>query len=133
MNQGADIVLPVAGSVGLGSAAAVQQHNAASPNKPVYLIWVDTDGYVSAPQYGSLLITSVMKGIAVSVHDAALLAFKGDFKGGNYVGTLKNGGVEIAPYHDFDSKIPANIKADIETIKGGIIDGSISVDPASYK
>jgi basic membrane protein A len=132
INQGADIVLPVAGSVGLGSAAAVQQHNAATPNKPVYLIWVDTDGYISAPQYGSLLLTSVTKGIAVSVHDAALLAFSGKFQGGNYVGTLKNGGVAIAPYHDFDSKIPANIKADVDTIKQGIIDGSVSVDPASY-
>jgi basic membrane protein A len=133
MNQGADIVMPVAGSVGLGSAAAVQQHNAASPKSPAYLIWVDTDGYISAPQYGSLLLTSVMKGIAVSVHDAALLAFKGNFQGGNYLGTLKNGGVAIAPYHDYDSKIPAKVKADIETIKQGIIAGSVSVDPASYK
>src|SRR5208283_3488891 len=69
MNQGADVILPVAGSVGLGAAAAVQQHDQASPSKQVYLIWVDTDGYVSAPQYGSLLLTSVMKGIDASVQE----------------------------------------------------------------
>jgi basic membrane protein A len=132
MNQGADIVLPVAGSVGLGSAAAVQQHNAATPNSPAWLEWVDTDGYISAPQYGSLLLTSVVKGIAVSVKDATMAALQGTFKGGNYVGTLKNGGVAIAPYHDFDGKIPAKVKSAIETIKQGIIDGSISVDPKSY-
>ena len=132
MNQGADIILPVAGSVGLGAAAAVQQHDAATPKSPAWLVWVDTDGYISAPQYGSLLLTSVMKGIAVSVRDAATMALKGTFAGGNYVGTLKNGGVAIAPYHDFDGKIPAKVKSDIETIKKGIIAGTVVVDPKSY-
>ncbi|MGA2976282.1 MAG: BMP family ABC transporter substrate-binding protein [Spirochaetia bacterium] len=132
MNQGADVVLPVAGSVGLGSAAAVQQHNQASPSKPAYLIWVDTDGYISAPQYGSLLLTSVMKGIDASVKEAATEALNGTFQGGNYSGTLANNGVAIAPYHDYDSKIPAKLKADITTIKAGIIGGTISVDPKSY-
>ncbi len=106
MNQGADIVLPVAGSVGLGAAAAVQQHNQANPNKPVYLIWVDTDGYISAPQYGSLLLTSVVKGIDASVKEAATEALKGTFKGGNYIGTLANNGVAIAPYHDLRQQDP---------------------------
>lgn len=132
MNQGADVVLPVAGSVGLGTAAAIQQHNQANPNSFVYLIWVDTDGYISAPQYANILLTSVMKGIDVSVRDAVLAAIDGTFKGGNYVGTLKNQGVAIAPYHDFDSKIPAKVKADIDTIKAGIIAGTIKVDPKAY-
>ncbi|HUX21656.1 MAG TPA: BMP family ABC transporter substrate-binding protein [Spirochaetia bacterium] len=132
MNQGADIIFPVAGSVGLGSAAAVQQHNTASPNSPVYMEWVDTDGCVSASQYCGLFITSVEKGIAVSVQTAAEEALKGTFKGGNYVGTLANGGTQISPFHDFESKVPASVKAELATIKKGIIDGSISVDPKSY-
>jgi basic membrane protein A and related proteins len=132
MNQGADIILPVAGSVGLGAAAAVQQHDSASPGSPVYLEWVDTDGYISAPQYGSLLLTSVVKGIDVAVKAAATAALDGTFKGGNWTGTLANGGVSIAPYHDFDGKIPASVKSDIDKIRQGIIDGSISVDPKAY-
>jgi len=132
MNQGADIVLPVAGSVGLGAAAAVQQHNTATPKKPAYLIWVDTDGYISAPQYGSLLLTSVVKGIDVSVRDATLMTLKGTFQGGNYVGTLANQGVSLAPYHDFENKIPAKLKKAIETAKQAIIAGTLSVDPKSY-
>jgi basic membrane protein A len=132
MNQGADIVLPVAGSVGLGAAAAVQQHDSANPGSPVYLEWVDTDGYISAPQYGSLLLTSVVKGIDVAVNAAATSAMNGSFKGGNWTGTLANNGVSIAPYHDFDSKIPASVKSDIDTIRQGIIAGTISVDPKSY-
>jgi basic membrane protein A len=131
MNQGADIILPVAGSVGLGAAAAVQQHNQGSAN-PVYLEWVDTDGFISAPQYGSLIITSVVKGIDVSVKTAALEALNGTFKGGNYVGTLKNGGVSIAPFHDFASKVPEKVQNEVKKIQQGIIDGTISVDPKSY-
>lgn len=132
MNQGADIIFPVAGSVGLGSAAAVLQHNQASPSNPVYMEWVDTDGYVSAPQYRSLFITSVTKGIATSVRDVVEQTLKGKFEGGNYVGTLANGGVALAPYHDFANKIPESVKQAIDKIKQGIIDGTISVDPTSY-
>lgn len=132
MNQGADIIFPVAGSVGLGSAAAVQQHDTSSPNDPVYMEWVDTDGCVSAPQYCSLFVTSVTKGIANSVEAAVGEVLKGTFKGGNYVGTLANGGTGLAPFHDFASKIPDSVKAELQTIKQGIIDGKISVDPKSY-
>ena len=132
MNQGADIIFPVAGSVGLGSAAAVQQHNSATPGSPVYMEWVDTDGCVSAPQYCSLFVTSVTKGIANSVKTAVDEVMNGTFKGGNYIGTLKNGGTGISPFHDFASKVPASLKAELQTLKQGIIDGKISVDPKSY-
>ncbi|HXY73290.1 MAG TPA: BMP family ABC transporter substrate-binding protein [Actinomycetota bacterium] len=132
MNQGADIIFPVAGQVGLGAAAAVQQNNQSNPSSPVYMEWVDVDGCVSAPTYCSLFITSVEKGIAVSVQGAAVSAMNGTFKGGTYVGTLKNGGVGIAPYHDFQSKVPSSLQAEINTLKAGIENGSISVDPKSY-
>ncbi|HEX3824994.1 MAG TPA: BMP family ABC transporter substrate-binding protein [Mycobacteriales bacterium] len=125
--QGADIIFPVAGSVGLGAAAAVKQAGGTN-----YMEWVDTDGCVSAPQYCSLFITSVNKGIAVSVSDEVEAADKGTFTGGTYVGTLKNGGVGLAPFHQFASKIPASVTAKLATIKSGIESGTISVDPNSY-
>jgi basic membrane protein A len=87
---------------------------------------------VSAPQYCSLFLTSVTKGIANSVKAAVGEVLDGTFKGGNYVGTLENGGTGLAPFHDFESKIPDAVKSELQTIKKGIIDGSISVDPKSY-
>ena len=48
LGQGADIIFPVAGSVGLGAAAAVKEAGAGN-----YMEWVDTDGCISAPQYCS--------------------------------------------------------------------------------
>ncbi len=61
-----------------------------------------------------------------------LAAAHGTFKGGFYVGDLANGGVSLAPYHDFASKIPASVQSEISTIKAGIESGKISVNPCSY-
>jgi basic membrane protein A len=127
LSQGADVIFPVAGSVGLGAAAAVKQ---AGGNNTME--WVDTDGCVSAAQYCSLFLTSVNKGITTSVSTEVEAAAKGTFSGGTYVGTLKNGGVGLAPFHDFASKIPAKVTAALTTIKAGIESGQISVDPTTY-
>jgi basic membrane protein A len=128
--QGADVIFPVAGSVGLGAAAAVQAANSAGQS--VTMEWVDTDGCVSAPQYCSLFLTSVTKGIVASVKGAVLDAAQGTFKGGVYVGTLSNGGVGLSPYHDFSSKIPAPVQSEITTLQSGIENGSISTDATHY-
>ena len=128
ISEGADIIFPVAGNVGLGAAKAVQDADSAAGSQKVNLFWVDTDGCVSAPQYCKYFITSVEKGIQTAVKDAVLSAAKGTFKGGNYVGTLANGGVTLAPYHDFASKVPAALTAElakIKTIKQEIISGKI--------
>src|SRR6266542_3239833 len=128
LSQGADIILPVAGPVGLGAAAAVK---AAGGDK--HMVWVDTDGCESAQQYCSLFLTSIEKHMDVAVQTAIKSAVDNQFKGGTYVGTLQNDGVGIAPYHDFDSQVPQKLKDDVNAIKQGIVSGSISVKPADYK
>ena len=122
IQQGADIIFPVAGNVGLGAAAAVQQNG-----NGVHMLWVDTDGCISAPQYCSLFISSVTKGIAVAVSTAAQKAQSGSFAGGNYVGTLANNGVGMAPFHDFASQVPQSLQSELDQVKQGIISGSIQV------
>ncbi|MGC6452990.1 MAG: BMP family ABC transporter substrate-binding protein, partial [Candidatus Puniceispirillaceae bacterium] len=54
-------------------------------------------------------------------------AMDGSFEGGLMVGTVANGGVGIAPYHSFDSAIPAGLKAEVDEIKAGIIAGTVNV------
>jgi basic membrane protein A len=50
------------------------------------------------------------------------------------VGTLKNDGVGLAPFHDFESKVDASLQGELDKLKAGIIDGSIKVtSPASPK
>ncbi|HZQ59333.1 MAG TPA: BMP family ABC transporter substrate-binding protein [Acidimicrobiales bacterium] len=126
IQQGADIIFPVAGNVGLGAAAAAQQ-----AGNGVNLLWVDTDGCVSAPQYCNIFISSVTKGIAVAVKQAVTDAASGTFQGGNYIGTLSNNGVGLSPFHNFDSKVPSSLKSELDQVKQDIIGGTIKITSPS--
>jgi basic membrane protein A len=131
ITDGADIIFPVAGNVGLGAAKAVQQADAAAGSQKVNMMWVDTDGCVSAPQYCKYFITSVQKGIATAVSTAVEDVANGKFKGGNYIGTLANGGVALAPFHDFASQVPSSLQSELAQVKAGIINGSIKTPTKS--
>ena len=111
ISEGADIIFPVAGNVGLGAAKAVQNADAAAGSQKVNMFWVDVDGCVSAPQYCKYFITSVEKGIVPAVKTAVGTASNGTFKGGTYVGTLANGGAVLAPFHLWTGKVPASLQA----------------------
>jgi len=122
ITDGADIIFPVAGGVGLGTAKAVQ--TADSSGKNISMFWVDTDGCISAATYCKYFVTSVEKGITTSVKDAVLNAAKGH-SGGSYIGTLANGGAVLAPFHDWASKVPASLQSELNTVKQDIISGKI--------
>jgi basic membrane protein A and related proteins len=126
ISQGADIVFPVAGPAGLGALQAAK----ASGGK-VNAIWVDTDGCVSAETYCPNIITSVYKGMDVAVADAIKAAKDGSFSNEPYVGTLENDGTGLAPFHDFDSKVPAELKSELDALKADIIGGKITIESKS--
>jgi len=123
VDEGADIVMPVAGPVGLGSAALASELG----TDKLMIIGVDSDQYESDTANASVYLTSVLKNMDVTTFNAIKSVVDGTFEGGVTVGTLENEGVGLAPYHDFDAAVPAELKAQIETIKAGIIDGSVSV------
>lgn len=125
--SGADVILPVAGPVGAGSL------NAASQAEGVSVIWVDSDGFLQAANadYTSLLLTSVMKLIGNSVFDTIAAAVDGGFSSEPYVGTLENGGVDLAPLHDFEATVPAELQATIADLKAQIIAGDLVVESPS--
>lgn len=126
VSQGADILFPVAGPAGQGALQVAQ----GSAGK-VSAIWVDTDGYISAPQYKSVYLTSVYKGMDVAVFDAIKAAQDGSFSADTYVGTLANDGTGLAPYHDFESKVPDELKSKIDLLRQDIIDGKITIESKS--
>ncbi|SCE75526.1 nucleoside-binding protein [Micromonospora mirobrigensis] len=121
--QGADIIMPVAGGAGLGTTSAAK----ASGGK-YSVVWVDVDGCESTPDCAAI-VTTVVKNIPDAVKEAVLKAANGEklqAKPG-FVGDLANNGVSIAPYHDFDSKVPADLKAEVDKIKADIAAGTITV------
>ena len=122
--EGADIIMPVAGPVGLGTAAAIQE------NPGTMLIGVDTDWCVSAAEYCDVQLTSVVKNMDVAVLEAVKQSKEGTFEGGFYVGTLANAGVDIAPFNEFEDEVPDDLKAEVDEIRQAIADGSIVVGEA---
>lgn len=121
MDEGADIIMPVAGPVGLGTAAAVQERGNA------WIIGVDTDWTVSASQYTPIVFTSVLKKMDVAVFDAAKAVQGGTFAGGFYSGTLANGGVDISPVAA--GTISDELRAELAQVKADIIAGTIKTAP----
>ncbi len=119
IDQGADVIFPVAGPAGLGGLQAAQ-------DKDIWAIWVDTDGCVSAAEYCDSLLTSVVKGMDVAVKQAVLDSAGGTFNNELYNGTLENGGVSLAPYGP-QADVDDELSGEIEDIKAKIISGEITV------
>ena len=123
IDEGADIIMPVAGPVGEGTAAAVKERGNA------WVIGVDADWYETVPDYKDIVLTSVLKNMNITTKGAIQAAMEGTFAGGVIVGTLENGGVGLAPFHDADSLVPAELKAELDTIAAEIIAGNIPTLP----
>ncbi|SDY02492.1 nucleoside-binding protein [Micromonospora pattaloongensis] len=122
--QRADVIMPVAGGTGLGTASAAKESGKFS------VIWVDSDGCESAAQYCSAFLSTVEKNISGAVEQAVVAGAKGDKldNATGYVGTLANDGVSLAPYHEFDGKVPAELKAEVEKLKADVVSGAIKVE-----
>src|SRR4051794_20077032 len=120
LDQNADIVGPVAGATGNGTIKAM-----AAANK--WAIGVDTDQALSLAEYKKAIITSAQKIIDVAVLETIKKNSGGDLGGENFEGTLANGGVALSPYHDLDSQIPADLKAEVDQLKADISSGTIKV------
>ena len=122
--QGADVIFPVAGPAGLGGLQAAQDND-------VWGIWVDTDGFVSAPQYGSVFLTTVEKNIAAAVQKAVDDGSSGTYPTTDYVGTLANKGVGLADFHDFAAKVDSGLKSELTQVAADIQSGKITISSKS--
>lgn len=121
LDQGADIVMPVAGPVGLGAASAIQS------NGNAWMIGVDSDWTESAPEYADVIFTSVLKQISNAVFDTIQTSIEG-FSNEPYVGTLENEGVGVAGFAE--GTVDEDTLAAIEEIRAGIIAGEIEPSTA---
>ncbi|UYN82633.1 MAG: BMP family ABC transporter substrate-binding protein [Microcella sp.] len=127
IDQNADVLLPVGGPIYFSAAEAIRDSG-----RSIALMGVDKDVFVSDPDIADLLLTSVLKNIAVAVYDVVTAAAGGNFDSSTYVGTLENGGVGLAPFHDFESSVDAELSGEIEALIAAIIAGEIEVtSPAS--
>jgi basic membrane protein A and related proteins len=129
INKNADVILPVGGPIYQSAGAAIQ-----SSGKDIALMGVDADVFETDPKFADLYLTSIMKGMKEGVQAVVTDAAGDKFNNTPYVGTLENGGVGLAPFHNFKDKVDPALQKELDAIKADIISGAIKVEsPASPK
>lgn len=121
ISKGVDVVFGAGGKTGNGALDGCAQQN-------VLAIGVDTDQYFTVPEAQKVLLTSAMKLLTPGTEELIKMAKDGKFPTGNFYGT-----VGMAPFHDLDSKVSADVKAKMDTITKGITDGSIKTGVSAAK
>ena len=118
LRQGADVIFGVGGNTGNGGLVAA--HDAG-----VYAIGVDVDQYYTLPAVSGSLVTSAMKNMDVAAADAVRAFVLGELEPGVELSTVANGGIGLAPFHDFETAIPESCKEALSAAEAGLADGSI--------
>ena len=121
MDQGADAIFGCGGITGNGAITAAAQAGA-------YAIGVDTDQYLTLPEAAPRMLSSAMKLITPGVFDLIKSVQDGTYVAGNVFGDAG-----YAPFHDLDSEVPAEVKAEMDKINAGLLDGSIKTNVPPVK
>jgi basic membrane protein A len=118
ISQGADVVFGVGGNTGNGGLLAAKEAG-------LMAIGVDVDQYNTYPEVADALLTSAAKNMDVATAAAVEAFSKGELTAGIRLATVANSGVGLAPYHDWDSKIPADCKSKVDEAHDGLAAGSV--------
>ncbi len=116
-NKGADVILAGAGATSLGILEAAKEKNQ-------FIIWVDANGNHLAP---GLVLTSMIKGVELSIYQTVQSVVEGNFSGGAKVYGLKEGGIEYIVDKDNRSLLSQELLTRVEDLKTKIIAGEIVV------
>ena len=129
LDQGVDVILPVGGPIYKSAAAAITDSG-----KDTLMLGVDSDLAVADDSVAGVTLVSIMKAIDVAVYDATIAASKGEFDPTPYIGTLKNEGTGLSPFHEFAGKVPAEVSTELDQIRADIVSGRITItSPAQPK
>ena len=121
IDKGVDVIFGAGGKTGNGALLGAAE-------KGVYAIGVDTDQYYTVPEAQKVLLSSAVKLLTPGTFDLIKLAKDGQFPSGNYMGQAG-----YAPFHDLDSKVPADVKAKMQEIDKALKDGSLKTGVAPAK
>jgi basic membrane protein A len=119
INQGADVIFAVAGNTGNGGLLAAHKSGRMA-------IGVDVDQYFTYPEVRAALLSSASKNVDVAAAAAVNEFAAGQLTPGMRTATLANGGVGLAPYHDWENQIPQDCKDKVEAARAAVI-----ADPAT--
>ena len=113
ISQGADVIFAVGGNTGNGGLLAAKEAS-------VKAIGVDVDQYFTYPEVKDVLLTSAKKNIDIATAQAIKDFAASKLQPGISTATIASGGVGLAPYHDWDSKISADCKAKVKAAEAAV-------------
>lgn len=119
LGEGADVIFGVGGNTGNGGLLAAHEAGKLA-------IGVDVDQYNTYPEVQTSLITSAAKNMDVATGDAVRAYANDTLQPGVQLATVANGGVGLAPYHDWADDIPQACQDAVAAAQAGLTDGSIS-------
>ncbi len=122
IGQGCDVIFGVGGNTGNGGLLAAKEQN-------LMAIGVDVDQYGTYPEVAGALLTSAAKNVDVAVYEYLKTVVNKTDKPGIVTANVQNGGVGLAPYHDWETQIPQEVKDKVAEALAGLKDGSI---PTGY-
>jgi basic membrane protein A and related proteins len=118
LDQGADIIFAAGGNTGNGGLIEIAKDPGAGTT--VFCIGVDIDQYFTVPQAQKCLLTSAEKKLVAGTEELVLLSADGALPAGNFFGQTG-----IAPYHDTESAVPADVQAKMVEILDALQAGTI--------
>lgn len=115
IDLGADVIFGAGGKTGNGAIIET------AGVEGLWCIGVDADQWFSVPEAHPCLVTSAMKLITPGIVDIVDLFVAGEAPSANFFGAAG-----LAPFHDHDAAISDEIKAQLDDIAAGLLDGSIT-------
>jgi basic membrane protein A and related proteins len=118
IGQGCDVVFGVGGNTGNGGLLAAKE-------KGLMAIGVDVDQYLTYPEVKDALLSSAAKNVDAAVYEFLKAVNGKTSKAGVFTANLSNGGIGLAPYHDWDSKIPQAVKDKVKQATDDLKSGKL--------
>lgn len=115
--EGADVVYGAGGLTANGAMIT-------ACNQGAYVIGTDMDVFFVLPEVKDCVISSALKDIVTGVSDLIVAVDEGTFPGGDTFGPSM-----LAPFHNLEDEVPADVKAQLEDIAQKLASGEI--DPCT--
>lgn len=121
LNEGADVLFAAGGTTARGALeAAAERH--------VMAIAAESDLYDTLPKVAPDLVSSALVRYDLGVYDAVKAAALNTFKAGVLTYDVTNGAIGLAPFHDWESKVPDEAKRHLQRTLEGLQKGTVKTD-----
>jgi basic membrane protein A len=117
LDAGADFILAMGNHTGMGAIEAAE-------DRGVWAVGLYADQNELAPDF---VLTSIVNRFDAIIRSAIEDIAQGSFGNNAYLLTMREGAVELAPYHGLEDQIPAEVKAMLNETAEKILSGEIQV------